>query len=299
MLARPLSHWLLLMTLMVLWGSSFALTRLAVADLPPAVIVWSRNLLAVAVLLISVAVYRRRHRADWPRGVKLWGFMLGVAIFGNLLPFSLISWGQQYIDSALAGILMAFMPLLTLMLAHLLVPGERMNAANLVGFVIGFLGVVVLIGPTTMTQIGGGVKEGLGQLAVLAAAVCYAINTLMARLKPASHPLTTSVGLLAMATLLGTPLALATLWLPDITVTLSWPAVVAVILLGALSTGLASIVFFTLVTQAGPTFFSLINYLIPCWAVMVGALFMGESLTLNQWAGLVIILAGVGVSQRR
>ena len=293
-MTRPLSHWLLLVTLSLLWGSSFALTRIAVAELDPAMLVVGRNLLASLALLGLVLLLGRA----WPRGGRLWGFMLAIAVVGNMIPFLLISWGQQRIDSGLAGILMAIMPLMTLVLAHFLVAGERMTSARLAGFVIGFAGILALVGPAALRELGGQGETLLAQLAVLLAACCYAINTIIARHKPASDAWSTSALVLGMACLLTLPLAL----LP---VESAWPtglssgALWAVVVLGVLCTALGSVVYFTLVAAAGPTFLSLINYLIPLWAVAIGLLFLGERPEWNHLLALGMILLGVGVSQRR
>ncbi|MBE0487937.1 MAG: DMT family transporter [Halomonas sp.] len=293
-MTRPLSHWLLLVTLSLLWGSSFALTRIAVAELEPAMLVVGRNLLASLALLGLVLLLGRA----WPRGGRLWGFMLAIAVVGNMTPFLLISWGQQRIDSGLAGILMAIMPLMTLVLAHFLVAGERMTSARLAGFVIGFAGILALVGPAALRELGVQGETLLAQLAVLLAACCYAVSTIIARHKPASDAWSTSALVLGMACLLTLPLAL----LPAES---AWPtglssgALWAVVVLGVLCTALGSVVYFTLVAAAGPTFLSLINYLIPLWAVAIGLLFLGERPEWNHLLALGMILLGVAVSQRR
>ncbi len=293
-MTRPLSHWLLLVTLSLLWGSSFALTRIAVSELSPAMLVVGRNLLASLVLLGLVLLLGR----GWPRGPRLWAFILTIAVVGNMTPFLLISWGQQRIDSGLAGILMAIMPLMTLVLAHFLVAGERMTSARLVGFLIGFAGILALVGPAALRELGGPGETLLAQLAVLLAACCYAVNTIIARHKPASDAWSTSALVLGMAWLLTLPLALlpADAVLPT---GLSSGVLWAVLVLGVLCTALGSVVYFTLVTAAGPTFLSLINYLIPLWALAIGILFLGERPEWNHLLALVMILVGVGVSQRR
>lgn len=294
-MSRPLSHWLLLVALAVVWGSSFGLTRVAVAELTPAMLVAGRNMIAAGGLLLLVLVLRRA----FPCGRRVWGFMLAIAVVGNMLPFLLISWGQQRIDSGLAGILMAVMPLLTLVLAHFLVPGERMVPQRLVGFLIGFVGILTLIGPTALRDLGGG-GELLAQLAVLGGAVCYAVNAIVSRHKPASDPWSTSALVLSMAWLLTLPLAMLT-WpveaaaMPELSPSALW----AVAVLGLVCTALGSVIYFTLVAAAGPTFLSMINYLIPLWAVLMGTLFLNERLEWNQLLAMVLILGGVAWSQRR
>ncbi|MBA2777602.1 DMT family transporter [Billgrantia kenyensis] len=295
-MSRPVSHWLLLVALAVMWGSSFALTRIAVAEMTPAMLVAGRNVIAACGLMLLVLLLRRA----FPRGRRVWSFMLAIAIVGNMMPFLLISWGQQRIDSGLAGILMAVMPLLTLVLAHFLVPGERMVPHRLAGFVVGFLGILTLVGPTALLEMGGQGETLLAQLAVLAGAACYAVNAIISRHKPSSDAWSTSALVLGMAWLLTMPLAAAT-WPVDMPIVpvLSAGALWAVVVLGLVCTALGSVVYFTLVAAAGPTFLSLINYLIPVWAVLIGALFLGERPELHHLLAMGLILAGVGWSQRR
>ena len=138
---RPLLHWLLLFALVAMWGSSFLFTKIAVAAIAPTDLVAGRFLLATATLAAVLAATRRR----LPGSPRLWLFFLAMALMGNCIPFWLITWGQQRIDSGLAGILMAIMPLTTVMLAHFLVAGERLNRFKAAGFLLGFLGIVVLM----------------------------------------------------------------------------------------------------------------------------------------------------------
>ncbi|MBD3894467.1 DMT family transporter [Halomonas sp. ML-15] len=280
----------------MLWGSSFSLTRIAVAQLTPSMVVMGRNAVAALLLCGLLLVWRR----GLPRGRRVWGYMAVIAVIGNAMPFLLISWGQQRIDSGLAGILMAAMPLVTLVLAHFFIDGERLARHRVVGFVVGFAGIVVLIGPAALAELGGQGETLIAQLAVLGASICYAVNTIVARRKPASDVYATSAVVLGMAMLLTLPMALAPVWsvalpMPDPSAAALW----AVVLLGVMSTAAGSVVYFKLIAAAGPTFLSLINYLIPLWAVMIGTLFMAERLAWNHLLALVLILLGVAVSQRR
>ena len=295
-MARPLTHWALLVALAIIWGSSFALTRIAVVELTPAMVVAGRNMVAALGLLALVLLLGRA----WPRGRRVWGFMLAIAVIGNMAPFLLISWGQQRIDSGLAGILMAVMPLVTLVLAHFLVPGETLTRQRLLGFGIGFAGILALIGPAALRELGGYGETLVAQLAVLLAACCYAVNAIVSRHKPASDAWSTSALVLGMAWLLTLPLAVSP-YLGESSpgLSLSAGALWAVLVLGIVCTALGSVVFFTLVAAAGPTFLSLINYLIPLWAVVIGILFLGERPEWNHLLALVLILVGVAISQRR
>jgi len=289
---HELGDWSMLLALTVMWGSSFLFTKIAVGALAVEQIVAARLAIA-ALVLIPLA---RSLGRGWPRGRRLWLAFAAIAIVGNVLPFSLITWGQRSIDSGLAGILMAIMPLATLALAHLFVPGERLTRWRIGGFLLGFTGVVVLIGPEALLAIGGEDSPLLPMLAVLCGALCYGASSIISRLRPASDAVTTAAAVTALAALLTLP-ALVGRGLPA-AATLPLPAVGAVLFLGLMSTATAMIVYFRLIQSAGPSFTSQLNFLIPLWAVAVGVLFLGEQPSLDHLYGLGLILTGILVARR-
>jgi drug/metabolite transporter (DMT)-like permease len=291
--ARPLAHWLLLLALVVMWGSSFMFTALAVSALPPATVVAARLIIAAVVLGGALVFAARR----LPASGAHWRFFVISAIIGNALPFWLISWGQQHIPSGLAGILMAIMPLTTLVLAHVFVEGERLTGIRLLGFAIGFSGIVILVGPNVLLEVGGHGSLLLAELAVLGGAICYAVNAIIARRRPPTAPLEAATGVAIAAGLLMAPLAVVMdqPWRLSLTAT----AAVAVGFLGVVSTGIATVVYFRLVSIAGPSFLSLINYLIPIWAVVVGVVALGEQPEWTALAALGLVLSGIALSELR
>ena len=290
---HPIGHWLLLLALVAMWGSSFMLTSIAVSLLTPAALVVFRLVIAALVLVLLVGI--RRHAV--PRTRRFWLFCGALAITGNCLPFLLIAWAQQRIDSGLAGILMAIMPLTTLLLAHFFVQGERMTWSRAGGFVVGFLGVVLLIGPEALLELRGHGSALLYQLAALGGACCYAVNTILARHRPPSEPLVAAAGVMLLASLIMLPLAG-----PGALTSLDGAplgVLLAVIALGLVSTATATVVYLRLVVVAGPTFTSQINYLIPVWALLVGMVFLGERPGWSALAALLLILGGIAFSQWR
>lgn len=291
--SRPLAHWLLLLALVAMWGSSFVFTSIAVRALPPTTVVAARLIIAAVVVGGALSLGARR----LPNSLVHWRFFVISAVVGNMLPFWLISWGQQHISSGLAGILMAIMPLSTLVLAHLFLEDERLNRFRVLGFLIGFSGVVVLVGPSILLEMQGAGSMLLPQLAVLGGAVCYAANAIIARRRPPTAPLEAATGVAIAASLLMAPIAVAVdqPWHLSLTV----PAAVAVGYLGVVATGIATVVYFKLVSLAGPSFLSLINYLIPLWAVVVGVIALGEQPDWSALVALVLVLLGIGVSEIR
>jgi drug/metabolite transporter (DMT)-like permease len=230
-------------------------------------------------------------------------FFTVMALLGNALPFFLIAWGQREIPSGLTGILMAVMPLIVLLMAHFMIAGERLTPRRLGGFMLGFIGVAVLTGPEAYAAMVGQDASFIAQLAVLGAAVCYGVAAIIARRGPVLHPVVTAGAVLSIASIVVGAFLLAAGWREGGTAavhaTLAPGPAIAMLALGALSTGLATVVYFSLVTRAGPTFLSLINYLIPVWAVVLGALALGERLPVRAFAALGLILLGVVVARWR
>jgi drug/metabolite transporter (DMT)-like permease len=290
-MTRPLSHWLLLLALVAMWGTAFMMIGVAVRGFAPATLVAVRLTIA-AVLLTGVALLLGQR---FPAGRRFWLFSLAIALVGNCAPFWLISFGQQRIDSGLAGILMGIMPLVTMMLAHFFVRGERLNATKASGFVLGFVGLVALMGPQALRGLRGEGTELIHQLAVLGGAVCYAINTIVARHRPPAEPLIAAAGVMVIGSLVmlpvGAPGAAGQF------AASSAAALVAVIGLGVVATAAGTVVFLQLITVAGPSFASFINYLIPVWALVVGMLVLGEEPKPSALLALVLILCGIGLGE--
>ena len=282
----------MLLALTVMWGSAFLMTKVAVESLPPSLVVAGRMVVASAVLLALAVFWLRRLQS----GGRAWTFFVLIAFFGNALPYSLISWGQSFIDSGLTGILMAVMPLFTLGLAHFFIPGERMNFFRALGFVFGFIGVIVLMGPESLLGLAEVDETFVPMLAVLAGAVSYAVSAILSRLRPDDDAFGAALATTLLATLMVVPVGLDS---GELGATLqgSMLALLAVAGLGVFSTAAAAVVYFRLVARAGPGFISQLNYLIPVWAVVIGALFLDEQPQMNHLYALALILGGILVTQ--
>jgi drug/metabolite transporter (DMT)-like permease len=291
-MSRPFSHWLLLFVLVAMWGSAFMRTGIAVRGFAPVTLATIRLTLAALLLAGLVLAGGRR----FPGSPRFWLFSVAISLAGNCVPFCLISFGQQRVDSSLAGILMGIMPLTTMVLAHFFVHGERLNLAKASGFLIGFAGLLLLIGPQALLEVRGEGTELVYQLAILAGAVCYAINAILARHRPPADPLIAAAGVMLAGSLLmlpfGGPAAPAAL------ASASAAPFAALIALTLIATALATVVFLKLVTVAGPSFTSFINYLIPVWALLMGVAFMGERPKPAVLLALALILGGIGLSER-
>lgn len=290
---RPLHDWLLLFALVAMWGSSFMFNGIAVSSLPPLVIVAGRVGIAAVVLIVFVYASGRRLPV---LGRNWWPFVV-VALIGNAIPFYLITWGQQVVESALAGILMAFMPLATIVLAHFLIAGEHMTRQRAIGFAGGFCGIVLLMGPAALAGIGGDAMRIVSQLAVLGGALCYAMQSVLTRLIIKGDVLVAAAATLLVASLIVVPMAL---WqYPPSALAPRWQSVAAVGWLGVVPTAIATVLYFQLIRSAGPSFMAVVNYLSPGVAVLLGLWVMGEHPSPNAYLGLALILVGIAVAQRR
>lgn len=288
---HSLFDYLRLLALVLLWGTAFALLKVAVVEIPPSTVVMGR--LWVGALMLLAWVQIRGHKMPhllpsknqpFDRRWK-WFALLGVT--GATIPFALISWGQQSIDSALTGILMAVMPLATVVLAHFFVAGEKMTYRKTTGFLLGFAGIAILMGPQILFELGG--EAFFAQLAMIAAALFYAIQTIFARNMPPTRPSVSAAGLLLCAAIIITPFGVfdaINMPMP------SAKALLMVLLMGIGATGLGGILMMAVIRDAGPSFLSLSNYLMPLVAVLVGVM-IGESLGMNIWIALLVIISGL------
>lgn len=291
MSSRPFSHWLLLFAIVALWGSAFGITEFAIEAFTPTVLVTGRMILAAGLLTLVVLLRGQR----FPKTGRFWAFSLFMAIAGNCLPFWLISAAQQQIDSGLAGILMSIMPLTTLLLAHFFVPGETLSGGKLFGFLLGFAGIVVLIGPEALLELKGQGTAFWAQIAALIAAFCYAANAIIARHRPAFDPIVAAAGTMIVGAVLMVPIGI---WdLPAQLSNASASGLVAGVALAVLASAVAPVVFLRLISAAGPSFVAFINYLIPLWAVLTGILLLGEEPRWTALMALALILGGLALSE--
>jgi len=219
--------------------------------------------------------------------------MAVVALFGVLVPFFLTVWAQVHLPSATTAVLMSVMPLFVMLLAHVFIPGERLSAAKLGGFAVGFSGVVLVIGPESAARADG--TTVIASLAALAAAFSYSATSIYSRLNARAEPLSMAAGMLLVAAVIAVPVA-ATRGIPA-PADLSLPAVASVAVLGIFATGLASVLYFQVISGPGPTFLSLVNYMVPAWGVMLGVFVLDEQLTPWAFAGLGLVLLGIAVSE--
>ena len=281
-------EWAMLMLLSILWGGSFFFVGIAVAELPTFTIVFLRVAIAALGLHLVLRVMGER----MPGGLALWRTFFAMGLLNNVIPFSLIAWGQSHVASGLASILLATTPLFTVVVAHFLTADERISAARIAGIGAGLAGIVILVGGEALSGLG---IAFLAHIGLLGAALFYAFGSVFGRRfrRLGITPLATATGQVTASSILLLPLALAidqpwTLPLPGIS---TWLAIGG---LALLSTALAYILYFRILATAGATNLMLVTFLIPLSAIILGAAFLTERLAVNHFIGMAVI--GIGLA---
>jgi drug/metabolite transporter (DMT)-like permease len=274
------------------WGGTFLVTEVALTGMPPFWLAGSR--IGFAALVMGAVWAQRGFVLFTARPTREdVTALITIGAISSAVPFSLLAWGQQYVTSGFAGVSMAAVALIILPLAHFLVPGERMSLRKSIGFVIGFVGVVILIG-TQAFESTGTAFETAGRFACLGAATCYAVSSILMRRLPEVDSIGLATVLLIIGALISVPLALAVEGPPPLP-TLKIFGVLA--FLGLVPTAAAALLRVLVVRSAGPVFMSLVNYQVPVWSVVLGALLLGEPLPPSLIWATALILCGVGLSQ--
>ena len=288
-----LREWTMLLALSVLWGGSFFFNGIAVKELPPLTIVVLR--VGVAALILMVVL--RLAGVRMPRDRKIWAAFFGMGLLNNVVPFCLIVWGQTHIASGLASILNATTPLFTVVVAHVLTSDEKMTGNRLAGVLVGFIGVVFLIGPAFLEGWGTDITA---QLACLAAAFSYALAGIYGRRFKSMGvaPMATATGQVTASAIVLLPLALFVdrPWLLPLPGAATWAAIAGI---AALSTALAYVLYFRILSTAGATNLLLVTFLIPVSAILLGWLVLDERLDARHFAGMALIGAGLAAIDGR
>ncbi len=284
---------MLIATLGVTWGGAFMLVSLSLEGFGPWTVAAGRTLLGGLVLwVIGAALGQGLNTIPSRRG---WGFAIVVGLGAIALPFSLLSWGQQFIPSAFAGVAMGAVPLLVLPLVAIFSPDEGIGPRRIIGLLLGFAGLAILLGKEAFTP-SGDALEGAGRLACLGAAACYACGSVTTRHSPAMPPLAFATACLLIATVALVPVAVLFEGVPR-----TFPAgpTTALILAALLPTAAATVIRVRVITTAGSLFMSLTSYQVPIWSVIFGVVLLKEDLPPQLFVALALILLGIGVSQSR
>ena len=273
----------MLIALALVWAGTFFFAAIAVVEIPPLTIAFLRVSGAALVLLLALYLMG----ILMPREGRVWAAFFWMGLFNNAIPFSLIFWAQTELTSGVASILNATMPVFTVIAAHLLTKDEKMTKMRFLGVVLGFLGVVVLIG----SPIGGSIRA---HLAILAAGISYALASIFGKrfAQMGVKPMATATGQVICSAIILLPFALI-LERPWTNASPSFHVIQAMIAMISLSTAFAYFLYFRILSTAGATNVALVTLLIPPFAVLLGILFLNETLTLQQITGMFIITAGL------
>ena len=287
------SDWATLLILALMWGAAFMFIGVAVREVSPLTYVWLRVTIAAAAMWAWVAWRGEQH--GLPRSI--WGAILFLALFNNVIPFVLFGWGQTHIASGLASILNATTPIWGVVVAHFLTADEKISPRKFAGVLLGFGGVALMIGPALLHDLG---SNALAQLACIAAALCYAMAGVFARRfrRMGVSPIAVTTGQLTASALVMLPVALLfdRLWsmpMPSV------QAIGAIIALGVVSSALGYVLYFRLIDRAGATNALLVTLLVPPVAILLGALFLGEIIEVRDFAGLGLIALGLAAIDGR
>jgi drug/metabolite transporter (DMT)-like permease len=277
--------WLAFILLGAVWGSSFLWIKIAVQEIGPILLVALRLLFGILALLVVVAYSRPK----WPRQRRVWINLAMLGLINNALPYALISWGEQYIDSGVAAVLNSTTPLFTMIVAHIFLTDDRMTRQRVLSLLMGFAGIVALFSRDLFSGPRGSL---LGQMAVLLASISYAFASVFARRT------TNDVSLVirALVPLLGADLLMWTL-VPVFESPVSLPQLpltwFSIVWLGVLGVAVAFLLYFYLLHSVGPTRTVLVTYIFPLVGVALGVIFLNERLDWQLLAGTMLIIASV------
>ena len=287
------SDWLIMLVLAIIWGGAFFFIGVAVRHVPALTYVWLRVTIAAVALWIFVKA--RGGSLDLPR--QVWGSIVLLAILNNALPFTLFGWGQTHIASGLASILNATTPIWGVLVAHFFTVDERMTSRKIAGVLLGFGGVATMIGPSLLSDIGSG---ALAQLACVGAALSYAFAGVWARRfkRLGISPLSITTGQLTAAAIVMLPVSMLAEhpWTRALPPMSAWAAITA---LAVLCTAFGYVLYFKLIDGAGATNAMLVTLLVPPVAILLGSLFLGETLAPQDFAGLALIALGLAAIDGR
>ena len=280
-------HWLVFILLGAVWSSSFMWIKIAVQEVGPITLVAFRVLFGLLFGILVIFI----QRVQLPRSFKEWSPLLLLGITNVAIPFFLISWGELSIDSAVAAILDATVPLFTILIAHYLLHDDKMTLPKVLGLLIGFAGVIILMSK----DIGASFGSLLGQLAVILASAFYAASAVFARKTTEYTPgILRSAGPLVSATVvmwLATFFVESPVEIPQLGIT--W---IALLFLGILGSGLAFVLAYYLIHEIGPTRTTMVTYLFPLGGVILGVAFLNEELSWQLLVGAALIIVSLVVA---
>lgn len=286
-----LKNLLLLLFLATLWGPSFLFIKIAVVEISPITLAALR--IGLAAIVLHILLIARGY--EFNTSLTFWKHVTIAGFFAHALPFALINWGEQYIDSSIASILNGLTPLCTVLIANFAIADERMTPEKIFGTVLGFIGLFVLVSP----NLGSGFNSSVwGIVAVAVAALSYGVALVYSRIHlmkekplyaPSSQLLVAAIYLIPFALMVEGPVSWSTL---------SWNAIGSLIILGTLGTALAFVIYYRILASASASYLSLVTYLMPIYGVALGIIFLDEILAIEAVIGACLILIGIMIANK-
>ena len=283
------NDYIVLFALGALWGSSFGAIKIALHGVTPLTVMSVRILLAGAALLLLILV----RKTPLPRGIQNWIKIGWMALFGTLIPFFLVPWGQLQIDSNLAAILMAVNPLFALTLGHFFSEHESFSLRQLLAMLVGFSGILLVFGENAISSINGNIWA---QLAVIGAGFCYTISGVIVSSVRGASADSVSASIFICSSVIVFPLwmILEQPW----SLHFETESLLALTYLGLVSTGMAFLMRYYIILRAGAVFLSYVAFIIPMFGILFGILFLGETISVNTMGAVVLILSGVYLGRK-
>lgn len=285
-------NWMLLIGLGVVWGTAFLSMNIALEGLGPLWVATGR--IALAAIVLVVGGWLVGQGLNTMPSLRAWVYAVLVGVGALALPFTLLAWGQQHVPSAFAGVAMGTVPLLVLPLVYIFSPEEGIGPRRIAGVALGFVGLMILIGPGAFGD--GGNLAGYGRLACVGAAACYAVGSILTRRAPAMPPIAFATAEMVAGTVVLVPITLIVEGVPSVP---AGAPLAALIYAAIFPTAIAAFIRVKIITTAGSIFMSLVTYMVPIWAIIFGVSLLGESLPTTLYIALALILAGIGLSQWR
>lgn len=287
--------YILLLLLIVMWGSSFAALKVSLETIPP---LWVMSLRLV-IGCLTITTFFLILRKNLPLTLDFWKWSLIIGFLGFSVPFSIISWGTQFIPSSLVAILMGANPIITLILAYFFLADNTLTIRMVIGVFLGLLGIILLIGFGNINADLYKAEFIYGQLAVLTGTFSFALASILLKNLPQEHSFERTLGSLICGSIIGLFLAYffsnSSLEIHEISI----KSAVSLTLLGIFSTGIASVIWFKVIALKGPVFLALVNYLIPVWALILGIFLLNERINFIVGFGLIFITIGIWLIEKR
>ena len=287
--------YILLLLLVVMWGSSFAALKVSLETIPP---LWVMSLRLI-IGCLTITTFFLILRKSLPLTLDFWKWSLIIGFLGFSVPFSIISWGTQFIPSSLVAILMGANPIITLILAYFFLADNTLTIRMVIGVFFGLLGIILLIGFGNINADLYKAEFIYGQLAVLTGTFSFALASILLKNLPQEHSFERTLGSLICGSIIGLFLAYffsnSSLEIHEISI----KSAVSLTLLGIFSTGIASVIWFKVIALKGPVFLALVNYLIPVWALILGIFLLNERINFIVGFGLIFITIGIWLIEKR